>query len=142
IAAARKQKGDTNLDQPFVAPIIVNDVQLGTIVMEPTKSAPIKASQVGRLAKKLAVPTEQVRAVIEAMNEEGMGQRTASVQFLYLLANALSRLCSQEMQLRQRIQELTALFNISSMLSGTRGLQQILDRVTRGVAEALHVKSC
>ncbi|HVX83934.1 MAG TPA: SpoIIE family protein phosphatase [Phycisphaerae bacterium] len=142
IAAARKQKGDTNLDQPFVAPIIVNDVQLGTIVMEPAKAAPIKASQAGRLAKKLGVPAEQVRAVIEAMNEEGMGQRTASVQFLYLLANALSRLCSQEMQLRQRIQELTALFNISSMLTGTRGLQQILDRVTRGVAEALHVKSC
>jgi serine phosphatase RsbU (regulator of sigma subunit) len=141
IAAARKQKGDMNLDQPFVAPIIVNDVQLGTIVMEPAKAAPIKASQVGRLAKKLGLPTEQVRGVIEAMNEEGMGQRTASVQFLYLLANALSRLCSQEMQLRQRIQELTALFNISSMLTGTRGLQQILDRVTRGVAEALHVKS-
>ncbi len=142
IAAARKQRGDLNLDQPFVAPIIVNNVQLGTIVMEPAKAAPIKASQAGRLAKKLGLPAEQVRSVIDAMNEEGMGQRTASVQFLYLLANALSRLCSQEMQLRQRIQELTALFNISSMLTGTRGLQQILDRVTRGVAEALHVKSC
>ncbi len=95
-----------------------------------------------RLAKKLGLGAEQVRTVIEAMNEEGMGQRTASVQFLYLLANALSRLCSQEMQLRQRIQELTALFNISTMLTGTRGLQQILDRITRGVAEAMRVKSC
>ena len=83
-----------------------------------------------------------MKTVIEAMNEEGMGQRTASVQFLYLLANALSRLCSQEMQLRQRIQELTALFNISTMLTGSRGLQQILDRITRGVAEAMRVKSC
>jgi serine phosphatase RsbU (regulator of sigma subunit) len=110
--------------------------------MEPAKAAPIKASQISRLAKKLSVPVEHVRAIVEAMNEEGIGQRTASVQFLYLLANALSRLCSQEMQLRQRIQELTALFNISSMLTGTRGLQQILDRITRGVAEAAHVKSC
>jgi phosphoserine phosphatase RsbU/P len=142
IAAARRQKGDTNLDQPFSAPIIVNDVQLGTIVMEPAKAAPIKISQITRLARKLDVPVEHVRAIIDAMNEEGMGQRTASVQFLYLLANALSRLCSQEMQLRQRIQELTALFNVSTMLSGTRGLQQILDRITHAVAEALHVKSC
>ena len=39
IVAARKQKGDTNLDQPFSAPIIVNDVKLGTIVMEPAKAA-------------------------------------------------------------------------------------------------------
>jgi sigma-B regulation protein RsbU (phosphoserine phosphatase) len=142
IAAARRQKGDTDLDQPFSAPIIVNDVKIGSIVMEPAKAAPIKNSQVTRLARKLDVPVEQVRGIIEAMNEEGMGQRTASVQFLYLLANALSRLCTQEMQLRQRIQELTALFNISTMLSGTRGLQQILDRITRAVAEALHVKGC
>jgi sigma-B regulation protein RsbU (phosphoserine phosphatase) len=142
IVAARKQKGDTNLDQPFAAPIIVNDTKIGTIVMEPAKAVPIKSSQITKLAKKLELPVEQVRAVIDAMNEEGMGQRTASVQFLYLLANALSRLCTQEMQLRQRIQELSALFNISTMLTGTRGLQQILDRITRAVAEAMRVKSC
>src|ERR1700743_2681430 len=81
IVAARKQKGDTNLDQPFAAPIIVNNQKLGTIVMEPAKSVPIKSSQVTKLAKKLDVPVEQVRTIIEAMNEEGMGQRTASVQF-------------------------------------------------------------
>ncbi len=142
IVASRRQKGDGNLDQPFAAPIIVNNQKLGTIVMEPAKAVPIKSSQVARLARKLGMPPEQVRTVIDAMNEEGMGQRTASVQFLYLMANALSRLCSQEMQLRQRIQELSALFNISTMLSGTRGLQQILDRITRAVADALHVKSC
>lgn len=142
IAAARKQKGDSELDQPFAAPIVVNGQRLGTIVMEPAKAAPIKASQINRLAKKLNVPTERVREVIEAMNQEGIGQRTASVQFLYLLANALSRLCQQEIQLRQRIAELTALFNISQMMTGTRGLQQILDRITHGAAEALHVKAC
>src|SRR3954454_16045795 len=142
IVAARRQKGDSNMEKPFAAPIIVNDVQIGSIVMEPTKAAPIKSSQVSKLARKLGVPVEQVRTIIEAMNEEGMGQRTASVQFLYLLANALSRLCSQEMQLRQRIAELTALFNVSTMLSGTRGLQQILDRITRAVADSLRVKSC
>src|SRR5690348_16927224 len=51
IAAARKQKGDTDLDQPFSAPIIVNNEKIGTIVMEPAKSAPIKSSQVTKLAK-------------------------------------------------------------------------------------------
>jgi sigma-B regulation protein RsbU (phosphoserine phosphatase) len=142
IVAARKQKGDSNLDQPFSAPIIVNEVKLGSIVMEPAKAAPIKSSQLTRLAKKLDVPSDLVRTIVEAMNQEGMSQRTASVQFLYLLANALSRLCSQELQLRQRIQELSALFNISTMLTGTRGLQQILDRITRGVAEAARVHSC
>ncbi len=142
IAAARKNKGDSDLDQPFTATISVAGQPVASIVMEPAKAAPIKTSQINRLAKRLQLPAEHVRSVIEAMNEEGIGQRTASVQFLYLLANALSRLCEQEYQLRQRIQELQAMFNISTMLSGSRGLQQILDRITRGVAEAMHVKSC
>ncbi|MCL2640242.1 MAG: SpoIIE family protein phosphatase [Phycisphaerales bacterium] len=59
-----------------------------------------------------------------------------------LLANAMARLASQEIELRQHIAELTALFNISAMLTGTRGLQQILDRITSGVAQVAHVKSC
>ena len=56
IAAARRQKGDTDLDQPFSAAIIVDNVKLGSIVMEPAKAAPIKSSQVTRLARKLDVP--------------------------------------------------------------------------------------
>jgi sigma-B regulation protein RsbU (phosphoserine phosphatase) len=142
IAAARKQKGDADLDQPFTAPIVVNGTTLATIMLEPAKAAPIRSSAVNRLARRLQLPVEQVRAVVEAMHDEGMGQRAASVQFLFLLANALSRLCTQEVALRQRINELQALFNISSMLTGTRGLQQILDRITRGTAEALQVKAC
>ncbi len=142
IVEARRKKGDGELDEPFSAPLVVEGINLGSIVIEPQKAAPITSALVARLARKLALPGEQVRNVIEAMNQEGVGQRTASVQFLYLLANAISRLCGQEMQLRQRIAELTALFNISTMLTGTRGLQQILDRVTMGVAQALAVKGC
>ena len=142
IAASRKQRGDLDLDQPFAAAIEAGGLKIGTIVMEPAKPAPVKASQINKLAKKINVPAEQIRKLIDAMNEEGLGQRTAQVQFLYLLANALGRLCTQEFELRQRVQELQTLFNISTMLSGTRGLGQILDRITRGVAEALHVKAC
>jgi serine phosphatase RsbU (regulator of sigma subunit) len=142
IAAARKQKGDAELDQPFSAPIEVGGQRIGTIVMEPSKPAPIKTSQINKLAKKIGVPADDIRKLIDAMNEEGIGQRPAQVQFLYLLANALGRMCSQEWQLRQRIAELQALFNISTMLTGTRGLQQILDRITRGVGETLRLKAC
>lgn len=142
IAAARQQKGDSDLDQPFAAPIMVEGEKIATIVMEPAKAAAIKASQVNKLARKLGLPADSVRAVVDAMTQEGIGHRTASVQFLYLLANALSRLCEQEIMLRQRVTELQALFNISSMLTGTRGLQQILDRITRAVAEAMNCKAC
>ncbi len=142
IAAARDRKGDSGLEEPFTAPIIVSNVRLGSIVIEPARSAPMRAALVRELAEKLNLPAAQVRTLAEAINQETLHRKTAGVQFLYLLANAIARLCEQEMQLRRRIAELTTLFNISTMLSDARGLQQTLDRVTSAVARVLGVKAC
>ena len=142
IAASHSAKGDTALDQPFSAPIVVRGQRLGSIVIEPAKATPVRTAAINELAAKLQLPPAQVRTVVDALNQEALVQRTAGVQFLYLLANAISRLCEQEIQLRRRIVELSTLFNISNMLTEARGLQQTLDRVTFSVAEALNVKAC
>ncbi len=142
IAASHSAKGDSGLDQSFTAPIVVRGMRLGSIVIEPTKAAPVRAAAIQDLATKLQLPPAQVRTIVDAVNQESLVQRTASVQFLYLLANAISRLCEQEIQLRRRIIELSTLFNISNMLTEARGLQQTLDRVTFSVTEALNVKAC
>lgn len=142
IAASHSARGDAGLDQPFSAPIVVRGQRLGSIVIEPAKAAPVRAVTINDLAGKLQLPAAQVRTVIEALNQESLAQRTASVQFLYLLANAIARMCEQEMQLRRRIVELSTLFNISNMLTEARGLQQTLDRVTFSVTQALNVKAC
>jgi phosphoserine phosphatase RsbU/P len=142
IAASRNQKGDGTLDQPFSAPIIVSNVRLGSIVIEPSKPAPLRVAMVNELAEKLHLPAAQVRSIIDALRQETVQQRTAGVQFLYLLANAIARLCQQEMQLRRRLMELSTLFNISRMLADARGLQQTLDRVTLSVSQAFGIKAC
>ncbi|NNM88682.1 MAG: hypothetical protein HKL95_09200, partial [Phycisphaerae bacterium] len=141
IAAARHQKGDADLDQPFSAPIIVGDVRLGSIVIEPAKAAPMRTAMVKDLSEKLNIPAAQVRVLVETINQDTVRRRTASVQFLHLLADALSRLCQQEILIRRRLLEISTLFNISTMLTGTRGLQQTLDRVTSSVVEAMGVKA-
>ncbi len=141
IAAARHQKGDTDLDQPFSAPIIVGDVRLGSIVIEPAKAAPMRTAMVKELSEKLNIPAAQVRVLVETINQDTLQRRTASVQFLHMLADALSRLCQQEILIRRRLLEISTLFNISTMLTGTRGLQQTLDRVTSSVVEAMGVKA-
>lgn len=141
IAAARYQKGDSDLDQPFSAPIIVGDVRLGSIVIEPAKAAPMRAAMVKELSEKLNIPAAQVRVLVETINQDSVRRRTASVQFLHLLADALSRLCQQEILIRRRLLEISTLFSISTMLTGTRGLQQTLDRVTSSVVEAMGVKA-
>jgi sigma-B regulation protein RsbU (phosphoserine phosphatase) len=58
-----------------------------------------------------------------------------------LLANLLSRMCYQDMQLRLRIEELGALYGISGLLAGSFDLQQILNEVVRRVAEVMRAKS-
>ncbi|MEI7766837.1 MAG: GAF domain-containing SpoIIE family protein phosphatase [Phycisphaerae bacterium] len=141
IYAARTKRGDAQLDQPFVAWIEAEGQRLAKIVLEPGKAAALRTAQINRLATRLNLSPEQIRSVLEAMSQEGVSQRAAVVQFMFLLAKALSQLCQQEIELRQRIQELEALFNVSSMITGSRGLQQILDRICRATAEAMGVKA-
>ncbi len=54
----------------------------------------------------------------------GEAKKGAAVQFLFLMANAIARLCYQEYQLRQRINELTAVYNVTMMLADARELQR------------------
>jgi serine phosphatase RsbU (regulator of sigma subunit) len=65
----------------------------------------------------------------------------ASIQFVTLLANAIARLCYQEFQLRQRINELTAVYNVTMMLSEARDLPSVLLRTAQVVAEVMGVKA-
>src|SRR5438034_4187967 len=71
----------------------------------------------------------------------GKDTRPAAIQFLHLLANAIARLCYQEFQLRQRINELTAVYNVATMLADARDLQQVLQRTVQVVAETMNVKA-
>src|SRR2546421_283004 len=54
---------------------------------------------------------------------------------------AIARLCYQEFQLRQRINELTAVYNVAMMLSEARDLPDVLQRTVRVVAETMGVKA-
>ncbi len=56
---------------------------------------------------------------------------------MFLLANAIARLCFQEFQLRRRIDELTAVYNVTMMLADARDLQRVLQRTTELVCEVM-----
>ncbi len=106
---------------PLTAPIIVEGQQLGSITLH-TDGPPSQ-------------PGPDAASTAQAAN------RPAAVQFLYLMANSIARLCYQEFQLRQRIDELTTLYAFSTELSQQRDLQHLLDNASRVLAEALGVKA-
>jgi sigma-B regulation protein RsbU (phosphoserine phosphatase) len=125
----------------YVAPIMVNNQRLGTIRMS-ARSGPsaVDDARLSALAEKLKIDFKELKqAVVQIRTPRGA--KPAAIQFLFLLANAIARLCYQEFQLRQRINELTAVYNVTMMLSEARDLQKVLDRTVRAVCEVMETKA-
>jgi len=150
--AARRDRSDELLEQllldqaddhgRFIAPIIVAGQRLGSIVIEPQ---PVGAREprprLRELARQLGVPENQVDPVLEQVEDACGPNRAASVQFLYLLANAIARLCYDDFQARQRVLELSALYRVSMLLSAHQDVQQVLDTAAQVVADVMKAKA-
>jgi sigma-B regulation protein RsbU (phosphoserine phosphatase) len=134
-------------DQPqregaeYVAPIIVNDQRLGTIRMAANGTpVNIDEAKLAALGEKYGLDFKQVRSIASQLTR-ARNTRPAAIQFLFLLANAIARLCFQEFQLRQRINELTAVYNVAMMLADARDLAKVLNRTVRVVCDVMETKA-
>jgi serine phosphatase RsbU (regulator of sigma subunit) len=125
----------------YVAPIIVNDQRLGTIRMS-VKPGPaaFEDGKLEAMAIKFGLETKQLKSIITQLSK-ARNSRPAAIQFLFLLANAIARLCFQEFQLRQRIDELTAVYSVTMMLADARELPKVLQRTVQVVCELMNTKA-
>jgi sigma-B regulation protein RsbU (phosphoserine phosphatase) len=141
LAAAEEREGPTRTGREYVAPIMVGGQRLGTIRMTATGALPgLEDTRIAQLAEKLGMEPKKARTLI-AQLIRSRNTRPAAIQFLFLLANAIARLCYQEYQLRQRVNELTVVYNVTMMLADTRDLQAVLDRTVQLVADVMGVKA-
>src|SRR5688500_6309248 len=125
----------------YVARILGADQRVGTIRMSASSTpAPIDEGKLQQLAEKFGLDLKQLKSLSTQLSR-ARGARPAAIQFLFLLANAIARLCYQEYQLRQRIHELTALNGVALLLTEARDLQQVLDRTAQVVAEVMETKA-
>lgn len=126
------------------APIIVAGHQLGSITVDRrchSAASPSQEQRFRQLARHIGVPDERLDELVEAAAESFGPNRAAGVQLLYLMANSIARLCYQGHQLRRRFDELSTLYEMSTILSGQRDLQQVLDAAARSAVEAMGVKA-
>lgn len=147
IAQAEAAQGESAADQltkegrQYIAPIMVNNQRLGTIRMSGNGSATaVDETKLTALAEKYKIDLKQLKSVAQSLLRAKSSQ-PAAIQFLFLLANAIARLCYQEFQLRQRINELTAVYNVAMMLAEARDLPDVLQRTVQVVAEVMGVKA-
>jgi serine phosphatase RsbU (regulator of sigma subunit) len=140
-AADETMEGPHRSGGEYVAPIIVNNQRLGTIRMSAdAKAGAVDDEKLASWAEKYGVDAKQIKSLASQLTR-ARNTRPAAIQFLFLLANAIARLCFQEFQLRQRINELTAVYNVTMMLADARDLQKVLHRTVEVVAEVMNVKA-
>ena len=126
----------------YVAPIVVNGQRVGNLRMSVARggSAWLDDATVEQLSAKFGLEPKPLRALASQL-ARGRAERPATIQFLHLMANAVARLCYQEFQLRQRIEELTAVTHLSMLLAEERELSGVLDRTVRAVCELMGTKA-
>jgi sigma-B regulation protein RsbU (phosphoserine phosphatase) len=125
----------------YVAPIIVNNQRLGTIRMAANGTlAGIDDAKLQTLATRTGVDLKQLRTLAQQLLRARQS-KPAAIQFLFLLANAIARLCFQEYQLRQRINELTAVYNVTMMLAEARDLTRVLQKTVEVVCDVMECKA-
>ena len=122
--------------ESLVAPIVVEGKQLGSITI--ANRAPVDFAHGHDRLRKVAVALnlrkDQLDTLVQTADDCCGPNKAASVQLLYLLANSIARLCYQEYQLRQRVDELSILYRLSTDLSRHRDLPGVLDSAARSAA--------
>jgi phosphoserine phosphatase RsbU/P len=134
-------EGPSREGAEYVAPIIVNNQRLGTIRMTANGAlAGIDEGKLVALATKAGIEPKQLKSLATTLLRAKQS-RPAAIQFLFLLANAIARLCFQEFQLRQRINELTAVYNVTMMLAEARDLPRVLNKTAEVVCDVMQCKA-
>lgn len=140
-AAAQPAEGDGQ----FLAPITVEGQTLGSIVIEPAGPPPEDAAErlhdLEGLAAALKLDDVQRAELVDAAELAFGTNRGAAIQFLYLMANAIARLCFEQYHAQQRLEELSVLYRVSTVLAGRENLQQTLDTAARSVADLIKVRA-
>ncbi|MGF1633092.1 MAG: SpoIIE family protein phosphatase [Phycisphaerae bacterium] len=132
-------KGSTSYE--YVAPIVVGGQKLGLLKMTAGRDRlHLDEAKLTALAGRFSMEIPELRRLARSLVRQ-RNTRPAAVQLFYMLANAVARLCFQEYQLRQRVNELTAVYNVTMMLAGTHDLSTLLERTVQLVTEVMGVKA-
>ncbi|MEM1447382.1 MAG: SpoIIE family protein phosphatase [Planctomycetota bacterium] len=129
----------------FQAPITVEGQTLGSIIIEPAGPSAAELApdlpELEGLADALNLDAVQRQELIDSAELAFGTNRGAAIQFLYLMANAIARLCFEQYHAQQRLEELSVLYRVSTVLAGRENLQQTLDTAARSVADLIKVRA-
>src|SRR5690606_236451 len=125
-------------------PIIAEGHRVGGFLLTGTKVAAAcehYRHEANLLADRFAVEVEHRDEFIAAVEKVGSSRQSEAIRFVFLLADTIAEVCRQEILLRQRVQEMTTLYRLSTLLAEQRDLKQVLDTVVSATTEVMNVKA-
>ncbi len=126
----------------YTVPIELDSEQLGTITMGDRPKKHLSKKQIGEIAQRYGLKTEELDKAAEALLLWSDEQMSNCIRLLSVLSNNVARICYQEYILRERLGELGALYDLTGQLSGTQDLEQTLKNLAKSIVAITKSKAC
>lgn len=137
---SRRHQCHAGLTQ-LAAPIILQGRHLGAIIVGDRPLAEPTGEALQRLGETHGLPVDRLAVAAQRLKPWSDQAMTAAAEFVQQLANTIAQLCYQTYQLRCRVDELAAMCNVASMLSGHTELKEILDAATRTLVDTMKLRA-
>ncbi|HOB76032.1 MAG TPA: SpoIIE family protein phosphatase [Phycisphaerae bacterium] len=126
----------------FVIPVTRGDRRLGFITLGDRPRQPLSPQAVEHMEVALQLKPGTLGPAAQELPPWDANQAAAARHLAALMGELFAELSAADENLRRRIDELSAVYNIVGLLSGTLNLQGILDRTARIVCQVMQVKAC
>jgi phosphoserine phosphatase RsbU/P len=126
----------------FAVPIIRGGQRAGMLTIGDRPRRPLSDPAVQAIAAAAGIEVEPLIAAARDLPCWTAGQAEATRNLAAAVVELFASLCMQDEDLRHRIEELTAVYNIAGLLAGSTDLQDILNKTAGMVCDVMKVKAC
>lgn len=126
----------------FAVPVVRAGVRAGTLTLGDRPRQPLPDTDIEQIAKLTGLNAASLQAAGRELPCWTAAEAEAARNLGAVLVELFASLCVQDEDLRRRMEELSAVYNISGLFAGSLDLQEILDKTARMVCSVMKVKAC
>jgi len=123
-------------------PLMIDGQRIGTLTLGDRFALPIPAALLEQVASAIAVDPGALQASARDLPLWSESESARARTLAILLVELLGAFYTQDTDLQRRIAELSAVYNISSLVTGVLDLQEVLDKIAELVCTVMKVKAC
>ncbi|UCG17152.1 MAG: SpoIIE family protein phosphatase [Phycisphaerales bacterium] len=122
----------------YGAPINALGQRLGTVVAGKTSGKTISRDRLRSIAKTYGLDADRLAEAVIHGAEHALD---SAARLPHVLARVVAALCEQRFEIRQRLEEISTVCDVTGMLSGTGDLSGVMARAAARASQAMGVKA-